>query len=29
VTTYRDEQGAVVGRRAFRILKFKPDLRRC
>jgi hypothetical protein len=26
VTTYRDEQGAVVGRQTFRILKFKPDL---
>ena len=26
VTTYRDEQGAVVGRQMFRILKFKPDL---
>jgi uncharacterized protein len=26
VTTYRDDQGAVVGRQIFRILKFKPDL---
>jgi hypothetical protein len=26
VTTYRDEQGAVVGRQTFRILKFRPDL---
>jgi hypothetical protein len=26
VTTYRDEQGAVVGRQMFRILKFEPDL---
>lgn len=26
VTTYRDAQGAVVGRQMFRILKFKPDL---
>jgi hypothetical protein len=26
VTTYRDEQGAVVGRQMFRILKFQPDL---
>jgi len=26
VTTYRDEQGEVVGRQMFRILKFKPDL---
>jgi hypothetical protein len=26
VTTYRDEQGAVVGRQTFRILNFKPDL---
>jgi len=26
VTTFRDEQGAVVGRQIFRILKFKPDL---
>ena len=26
VTTYHDEQGAVVGRQMFRILKFKPDL---
>src|SRR5262245_2138621 len=26
VTTYRDEEGAVVGRQTFRILKFKPDL---
>jgi hypothetical protein len=26
VTTYRDEQGTVVGRQMFRILKFKPDL---
>jgi len=26
VTTYRDEQGDVVGRQMFRILKFKPDL---
>jgi hypothetical protein len=26
VTTYRDEQGAAVGRQMFRILKFKPDL---
>jgi len=26
VTTFRDEQGAVVGRQTFRILKFKPDL---
>jgi hypothetical protein len=26
VTTYRDPQGAVVGRQLFRILKFKPDL---
>ena len=26
VTTYRDEQGSVVGRQTFRILKFKPDL---
>jgi hypothetical protein len=26
VTTYRDAQGAVVGRQTFRILKFKPDL---
>ena len=26
VTTYHDEQGAVVGRQTFRILKFKPDL---
>ena len=26
VTTYCDEQGAVVGRQTFRILKFKPDL---
>ena len=26
VTTYRDEQGAAVGRQTFRILKFKPDL---
>lgn len=26
VTTFRDAQGAVVGRQMFRILKFKPDL---
>jgi hypothetical protein len=26
VTTFRDEQGAVVGRQIFRILKFRPDL---
>jgi hypothetical protein len=26
VTTYRDEQGEVVGRQTFRMLKFKPDL---
>jgi uncharacterized protein len=26
VTTFRDEQDAVVGRQTFRILKFKPDL---
>ncbi|MDX2170534.1 MAG: MaoC family dehydratase N-terminal domain-containing protein [Deltaproteobacteria bacterium] len=26
VTTYRDEQGAVVGTQLFRILKFIPDL---
>jgi hypothetical protein len=26
VTTYRDQQGEVVGRQLFRILKFKPDL---
>lgn len=26
VTTYRDAQGAVVGKQTFRILKFKPDL---
>ncbi|MEW6267954.1 MAG: MaoC family dehydratase [Thermodesulfobacteriota bacterium] len=26
VTTYRDEEGGVVGRQLFRILKFKPDL---
>ena len=26
VTTYRDQQGEVVGRQRFRILKFKPDL---
>ena len=26
VTTFRDEQGEVVGRQTFRILKFKPDL---
>ena len=26
VATYSDEQGAVVGRQTFRILKFKPDL---
>jgi hypothetical protein len=26
ITTYRDEQGEVVGRQLFRILKFKPDL---
>ncbi len=26
VTTYRDEQGEVVGRQLFRILKFAPDL---
>ncbi|MEO8605562.1 MAG: MaoC family dehydratase N-terminal domain-containing protein [bacterium] len=26
VTTYRDAQGAVVGRQMFRILKFVPDL---
>ena len=26
VTTFRDEQGEVVGRQMFRILKFKPDL---
>lgn len=26
VSTYRDAQGAVVGRQMFRILKFKPDL---
>ena len=26
ITTYRDEQGEVVGRQMFRILKFKPDL---
>jgi hypothetical protein len=26
VTTYRDADGAVVGRQVFRILKFKPDL---
>jgi hypothetical protein len=25
-TTFRDEQGVVVGRQMFRILKFKPDL---
>ena len=24
VTTYRDEQGEVVGRQRFRVLKFKP-----
>lgn len=26
VTTFRDQQGEVVGRQTFRILKFKPDL---
>jgi hypothetical protein len=26
VATFRDEQGEVVGRQTFRILKFKPDL---
>ena len=26
VTTFHDEQGEVVGRQTFRILKFKPDL---
>lgn len=26
VTTFRDENGEVVGRQTFRILKFKPDL---
>jgi hypothetical protein len=26
VTTFRDEQDAIVGRQTFRILKFKPDL---
>ena len=26
ITTFRDEQGEVVGRQMFRILKFKPDL---
>jgi hypothetical protein len=26
VTTFRDEDGEVVGRQTFRILKFKPDL---
>jgi hypothetical protein len=26
VTTFRDEQGAVVGRQTFRIRKFKSDL---
>ncbi len=26
VTTYRDAEGAIVGRQVFRILKFKPDL---
>ena len=26
VTTYGDEEGEVVGRQMFRILKFKPDL---
>ena len=26
VTTFRDQQGEVVGRQMFRILKFKPDL---
>ena len=26
VTTYRDAEGAIVGRQTFRILKFKPDL---
>lgn len=26
VTTYRDEQGEVVGRQTFRMFKFKPDL---
>jgi hypothetical protein len=26
VTTFRDEQGEVVGRQTFRIFKFKPDL---
>ena len=26
ITTYRDEQGEMVGRQMFRILKFKPDL---
>jgi len=26
VTTYRDQQGEVVGRQRFRILKFAPDL---
>jgi hypothetical protein len=26
LTTYRDEQGEVVGRQMFRILKFRPDL---
>ena len=26
VTTYRDEQGEVVGRQMFRFLKFKPDM---
>lgn len=25
VTTYRDEQGEVVGRQRFRVLKFKPE----
>lgn len=26
ITTFRDEQGEVVGRQTFRIFKFKPDL---
>lgn len=26
VATYRDEQGEIVGRQTFRILKFRPDL---
>ena len=26
VTTFRDQQGAVVGRQTFRLLKFRPDL---